>query len=208
MLNFLTQHQFGAAMGIYWIFSAAVSAMPEPGVNSHRGYLWLYRFLHTTAGNITTALLTAARYRACASPGNRFPGLKTLALLLIVPLLLAASSCAAAHYTIHPGALNTADSAAYDTLLIAEATIDQARTAYPPGQVPAGARDALNILVQAYNVARESWLTYRGAIGAQRKRDSAQPQAITIPSDPYFQQLNKNLSDLTNAIRLLSQVKK
>ena len=30
MIDFILQHQFWAAVGLYWIFSAAVSAMPEP----------------------------------------------------------------------------------------------------------------------------------------------------------------------------------
>jgi hypothetical protein len=192
MFEFILQHQLWAAMGIYWIFSAAVSAMPEPGDGDSSGYLWLYRFLHTTAGNITTALVTAARYRACASPGNRIPGFKVLVPLLLVPLALSTTACAA-HYTVHPGALNPVDSAAYDTLLIAETAIDQGRTEYQSGRLPAEARDAFNVLVQTYNITRESWLTYRGAM------------ATKVPSDPYFQQLHKNLSDLATAIRNLQR---
>jgi hypothetical protein len=95
-------------------------------------------------------------------------------------LLLSATACAA-RYTVHPGALNTIDSAAYDTLLIAETIIDQARTGYPSPQ--------LNVLIKAYNIARESWLTYRGALATN-----------TLP-DTYLTQLNKNLADLTAAIR-------
>jgi hypothetical protein len=124
MIEFLIQHQFWAAVVLYWVFSAAVSAMPEPGTNARPGYLWLYRFVHTIAGNLTTALFTAARYRACASRGSRIPGLKSLVLLLLVPLVLSTSACAA-RYKVHPGALNPTDSAAYDTLLIAETTIHQ-----------------------------------------------------------------------------------
>ena len=164
MIEFLRQHQFWAAVGIYWIFSAAVSSMPERDANGSPGYLWLYRFLHTVAGNITTVF------------GSKIPGLKTLIPLLLIPFVLSATSCAA-HYTIHPAALNVSDSAAYDTLLIAETTIDQARTAYEAGRLPAGAKDVLNALVQSYTVARDSWLTYRGAI------------ATNVPPDLYFQQL-------------------
>jgi hypothetical protein len=58
----------------------------------------------------------------------------------------------------------------------------------------------LNTLIKAYNVARESWLTYRGALAAQ-------PQVTNISSDVYYNQLNKNLSDLTNAIRALEERK-
>jgi hypothetical protein len=182
MIQFLTQHQFSFAVAIYWIFSAAVSSMPEPKPGDAGGYLWLYRFVHTIAGNLTTAF------------GNRFPGSKLLPLVLVVPILLPFSSCAA-HYAVHPGALNPADSAAYDTLLVAESVIDAARSAIEAGTIPRTEKDALNILLHSYNVARESWLTYRGAL------------ATNIPSDQYFQQLTKNLSDLTNAIQAVKEVK-
>jgi hypothetical protein len=182
MFDFITQHQFGAAVAIYWIFSAAVSSLPEPGPKNSPGYLWLFRFAHTVAGNITTAF------------GSRIPGLRILGLVLIAPLLLSTQACAA-HYTVHPGALNVTDSAAYDALLIAETTIDQARAEYQTGQPPASGKDALNALVASYNLARESWLTYRGAI------------TTNVPPQVYFDKLNKNLSDLTNAIRQFEEAK-
>jgi hypothetical protein len=56
-------------------------------------------------------------------------------------------------------------------------------------------KDALNTLIQSYNVARESWLTYRDAI------------ATNTPTDLYFEKLAKNLTDLTTAIRNLQNVK-
>jgi hypothetical protein len=176
MIEFLLQHQFWVAVGMYWIFSAAVSSMPEPAPDGSAGYLWLYRFLHTTAGNITTAL------------GTRIPGFKIVGPLLLTPLVFSTAACTA-HYAIHPGALNVADSAAYDTLLVAEAAIDQARVENQARSRPSAEKDALNTLIGSYNVARDSWLTYRGAI------------ATNVPSDAYFEQLTKNLTDLTNAIR-------
>jgi hypothetical protein len=178
MINFLLQHQFWIAVVLYWIFSAAISAMPEPKPNGSPGYLWLYRFLHTTAGNITTAF------------GNRIPGIKPFILLLLIPIVFSTTACAV-HYTVHPGALNTGDSAAYDALRIAESVIDQARVENQTRPLPTDVKDALNVLVQSYNVARVSWLTYRGAIAAN------------LPSDAYFAQLTENLLDLTNAIREL-----
>jgi hypothetical protein len=180
MIQFLLQHQFWAAVAAYWVFSAAISAMPEPGGNDSPGYLWLYRFLHTTAGNITTVF------------GSRIPGMKVIAGILLLPIVFSTTACVA-HYAIHPGALNTGDSAAYDTLLIASTTIDQARAAYQAGQLPQDSKEALNTLVKAYTAARDSWLTYRGALGAN------------VPSDQYFQQLTKNLTDLTNAILALRE---
>src|SRR5213593_4128944 len=90
-------------------------------------------------------------YGAGASPGSKIPGLKTFTMLLVA-LLLAATSACAARYTVHPGALNKTDSAAYDILLVAETAIDQARLAYKSGQLPAGAKPALDVLVRSYNL--------------------------------------------------------
>jgi hypothetical protein len=180
MFEFVIQHQFWAAVVAYWVFSAAVSAMPEPDAGAGSGYLWLYRFLHTTAGNITTAF------------GSRIPGLKILVLVLLVPLALSATACAA-HYTVHPGAINRTDSAAYDTLLVARAMIDEARAENQTQPLSPADKDTLNMLVNYYNVARDAWLTYRGAL------------STNAPSDQYLQQLTKNLTDLTNAIETLKR---
>jgi hypothetical protein len=43
MLDFVVHHQFAIAAALYWIFSAAVSALPEPGEDAASGYVWLYR---------------------------------------------------------------------------------------------------------------------------------------------------------------------
>ena len=177
MFEFLFQHQFWTAVVLYWIFSAAVSSMPEPPSNGSAAYLWFYRFCHTTAGNIATAF------------GSKINGLKILVPVLLIPLFLISTTACAAHYSVHPGALNKADSLAYDTLLIAEKAIDKARTDYESHQLPPEEKAPLNALIQVYNAARESWLTYRGAI------------ATNVPSDVYFNQLTKNISDLIDAIR-------
>jgi hypothetical protein len=66
MFQFFTQHQLASLAALYWIFSAGVSALPDPATNANAGYLWLYRFLHTIAGNLTTAF------------AGKIPGLKTL----------------------------------------------------------------------------------------------------------------------------------
>jgi hypothetical protein len=181
VFEFLLQHQFWTAVVLYWIFSAAVSSMPEPPSTGRAGYLWFYRFCHTTAGNIVTVF------------GNRIPGLKVLVPILIIPLLLASTTACAAHYTVHPGALNTTDSTAYDTLLIAQRMIDQSRADYQAGNLPPDSKATLNTLIQSYDVARESWLAWRGAI------------ATKVPSDVYFNQLTNNLSGLIDAVQALQK---
>jgi hypothetical protein len=112
--------------------------------------------------------------------------------LLLVLAVLSTAACAA-HYKPHPGALNITDSAAYDTLLVAEAAIDQARTENQTRPLSDQAKDALNTLIDSYNVARAAWLTYRGAV------------ATNTQSDSYFQQLTQNLTDLTNALEALKR---
>ena len=64
MLQFIAQHQFVITAAIFWILSAAVSALPKPAPTGSPAYRWLYRFSHTIAGNLTTAFRLAARYRA------------------------------------------------------------------------------------------------------------------------------------------------
>jgi hypothetical protein len=157
MLQFVLQHQFWTAVALYWIYSAAVSSMPDPTANANPGYTWLYRFLHTIAGNLTTVF------------NSKIPGLKTLAFLLIVPFVLATPACAM-HSNMHPGALKRIDSAAYDALLVAEATIDQARLDLKSGRLPAGAKPALDALVASYNHP-PAWLNYRGAISTNASTD-------------------------------------
>src|SRR5438552_17559362 len=88
--------------------------MPDPVANTNPGYTWLYRFLHAIAGNLTTAF------------EGKIPSLRALVFILIVPLLLAMPACAM-RYKAHPRALNQVDSAAYDTSLIADTSIDLAR---------------------------------------------------------------------------------
>jgi hypothetical protein len=145
------------------------------------GYLWCFRFLHTVAGNITTVF------------GSRIPGLKSLVILLTIPILLSTSACAANNYVVHPGSVNQADSVGYDSLLIAQAAIDNARAAYESGRLPDSTKPAFNALVRSYNLAHQSWLTYRGAIQTNQ------------PADGYFNELNQNLLNLSNALRAFEE---
>src|SRR4051812_8706811 len=87
-------------------------------------------------------------------------------LIVIVLLLLALTACAARQHW-HPSAVSKLDSAAYDVLLIAEATIDEARRQFAAvTEIPAAVKDPLNALIASYNVARAAWLTYRGAVAS------------------------------------------
>ena len=54
-MNWITAHPL-SDLAIYWIFSAAVSSMPETTAASSPGYVWLYRFLHGVAGDVMGAV--------------------------------------------------------------------------------------------------------------------------------------------------------
>jgi len=56
MIDFIVQHQSWVAVAVCCIFSAAVSSLPDPAPGVSPGYLWVYRFSHTLAGNLTTAI--------------------------------------------------------------------------------------------------------------------------------------------------------
>ena len=90
------------------------------------------------------------------------------AIALLVTLVIAVAfvvsfyslqGCATATAT-HPGAINTFDSTAYDTLITVQASINQAKTLI--GTYPQFKAD-LNTAIAAYNVALTAYKTYHQA---------------------------------------------
>ncbi len=51
-MNLITQHPMGA-LAAFYVFSAAVSSMPEPVATSGRFYVWLYHFTHVLSGDLS-----------------------------------------------------------------------------------------------------------------------------------------------------------
>src|SRR5579872_3372482 len=92
----------------------------------------------------TTATWTSSKTKP--KGGVRMHGYWTIAGIIVLVLLLLLSGCAA-HFTIHPGALNQTDSAAYDALLIAETAISEARQDLQTGALPDSTKAALNSLI-------------------------------------------------------------
>ncbi|TCK71975.1 hypothetical protein [Acidipila rosea] len=45
-------HNFWVGAAALWVFSAAVSAMNAPNMQSSQFYGWLYRFTHLLAANL------------------------------------------------------------------------------------------------------------------------------------------------------------
>lgn len=78
----------------------------------------------------------------------------------IAVLMLLLGGCVKT-YKVHPGAANTFDSQAYDSLIIAKAGIDQTKIEMQTN--PAIPKDEVNQAVAAYNAARAAYLVYHDA---------------------------------------------
>ena len=120
---------------------------------------------------------------------------KSIQVIIILILTLSLTASCTTHYQIHPGSVSKADSAAYDALLVAQATIDQAKRQNAEGDLPKDLKVPLNVLIQTYNLARDSWLLYRGAVSEK------------VAAEAYFERLTQNITDLTKAIRTFKEAK-
>lgn len=89
--------------------------------------------------------------------------MKPMKALLAAPLVAAllTLACASKNVQVHPGAVSTLDSQAYDTLLIAQEVITQAQASYRARSLPEAAKPVINRAVDSYNIARAAWLEYR-----------------------------------------------
>ncbi|PWT93077.1 MAG: hypothetical protein C5B54_02430 [Acidobacteria bacterium] len=55
-LDFLPNHPVWDTIILFWIFSAAVNALPLPTDESSAGYRWIYTFLTTLLGHVSDAM--------------------------------------------------------------------------------------------------------------------------------------------------------
>ena len=94
--------------------------------------------------------------------------------LALVAILGLATACKTAAYQVHPGSVDAFDSQSYDTLLVAQATIQQAKQQVQAGALPAAAAGPLNHAIQAYDVAETAWQAYHAAgNGASAQKNAA-----------------------------------
>lgn len=80
---------------------------------------------------------------------------------VIITVLILSLGCAK---SIRPGAVDVADSRAFDVLGTAAITIEALKQECPSGPTspcPQSEKDAINHLIDAYNVSRLVWLDYR-----------------------------------------------
>lgn len=107
---------------------------------------------------------------------------------LIVALLFL-SACAK---TIRPGAVDAADSRAFDILGTAAVSIEELKKTCPSGPTspcPQSQKDAINGIIDAYNTARKVWLDYREAVrlgnSANAEELASLLSKVVIASEDY-----------------------
>ena len=72
-MNYLMQHPtqaMVAAVGVYFVFSNLVGALPAPDATTGKGYQFFYSFMHGLAGNIRYALQSASATQKFIQPGQ------------------------------------------------------------------------------------------------------------------------------------------
>jgi hypothetical protein len=107
--------------------------------------------------------------RAIVGPRTRL--LRDCWFTLPALLILVLAGCAAQNPTTvsHPGAINSFDSNAYDSLVTAQGAIDAAK----PLATSAGQKAILNKVIAAYNEAKNAYLLYHSQLAAGGNVDTA-----------------------------------
>lgn len=138
MWQFILAHQFWTAVAAYWLFSAAVSSMPDPSEKSSSGYTWFWKFTHIIAGNLNNAF------------GGKVPGVARGAVtVLLGAVLLFTTGCPASNSDLRNVAVAAQDaSIAVKTFQLAEveAYSVQQKSIGNPAEWPISKQD--HILVQ------------------------------------------------------------
>ena len=111
---------------------------------------------------------------------HRYRVRAVLALLAVTVPLLLAGGCASS--ATHPGAANTVDSQIYDSLLSAQAAIEQAKSDF--GADPA-VKPALNRVIASYNAAMDAYVSYHqlAVSGKQLDPSTLQAQVAALTAD-------------------------
>lgn len=89
--------------------------------------------------------------------------MKHLTMVPLLALLLLGSGCNRSAIPRHPNAIDQLDSNTYDTLIVAQAVLDNAKIAVKQGKIPESAKPIINAGGAAYNAVRDLWLDYRAS---------------------------------------------
>lgn len=109
--------------------------------------------------------------------------------LILIILLFSFTGCTK-NTQVHPGSIDKTDSVMYDSLTVAQSTIDTLKKS----QLTQNQKDFLNTrIIPYYNIARKAWLDYRNL-------------KSSLDYNSKLAALNQAINDLTSSITLLRGV--
>ena len=83
-------------------------------------------------------------------------------VIILAGCLMMGTGCGRQAHAVHPGAINAFDSYSYDTLLVAQAAIEQAKTEVAKHL---NAKRPLNQAIASFNIAEASYVAYHASAG-------------------------------------------
>lgn len=96
----------------------------------------------------------------------------------------------ACHPTVRPNAINAFDSKVYDSLLIYQGVLDEAKVQFLEGKLPPNSKLIINKGGETYNLLRDAWLAYRATQSADNQ---AMVERLMAQMDAIILDLNKLL---------------
>lgn len=116
-------------------------------------------------------------------------------------MLMTSAGCAST--ATHPGALSRFDSQAYDSLMIAQATIIDARAQAEAGELTQAQKDLLNKVIVAYNGAMDTYVAYHNAlkvwVDLGGGNEASRPSSAVIAAD--VAQLVADVAELVETVK-------
>ncbi len=146
---------------------------PNAGSSPASYYTVVYNLIHALAANFAN-LRQVATTPKLVGPKLAGPGFEVLVAGLMVGLLGGGVGCKSAAYRVHPGAVDGFDSQSYDALLVAQATLQQAKSETASGGLPAEAVAPLNTAIQSYDVAEAAWQAYHATAANAAAKNTLQ----------------------------------
>ena len=107
--------------------------------------------------------------------------------VFVMPLLILLFACAK---QVHPGSINAFDSKTYDSMIVYQGVLDEAKVQFLAGKLPVESKLVINKAGEVYNLLRDSWLAYRAS---QNPDTLAKVQQLTVQMEALVADLNKIL---------------
>lgn len=125
----------------------------------------------------------------------------------LVPLLLCLTLAGCAKKVpVHPGSISNLDSYSYDILLVEQDVLNNAKTAFQAGQIPASAKDSINAAIRQFDVALGAWQGYHSGLTKDTTALQNAVDALVGAVSALEQALGKTLPQASSPISQVRQL--